>query len=283
MFDTFRGLPVHALVVHAVVVLVPLAAIGLIAIAVRPSWRRAYAPVVVILATAGLALVPVATRSGAKLEERLNAGGVVAQQIEDHEEMAKLVIWPTLAMWIVAVTLLVMDRARPHRPADDRARRRRRRGRAGRRRSGRHRRRPRVDGRLEVHRRPLLTGQSSSGASRLRSNRRREASRAGSLCPAATQSSRAHSGSSWLHDRGQSAVPSARSGNAWMTRSRSMCASPKLRRPGVSMTQPPPGSSRAMADDDVCRPRPVTALTPPVARPAPGTSALTIVDLPTPE
>ena len=68
-----------------------------------------------------------------------------------------------------------------------------------------------------------------------------------------------------------------------MTRSRSTCASPKLRTPGVSMTQPPPGSSRAIADDEVCRPRPVTALTPPVARSAPGTSALTSVDFPTPE
>lgn len=110
MFDTIRGLPVHALVVHAVVVLIPLAAIGLIAVAVRPSWRRAYAPLVVILATIGLALVPVATRSGHELKERLNAGGVVAEQIKDHEDMASLVIWPTLAMWIVAVVLLVMDR-----------------------------------------------------------------------------------------------------------------------------------------------------------------------------
>ena len=110
MFDTIRGLPVHALVVHAVVVLIPLAAIGLIAIAVRPSWRRAYAPVVVILATIGLALVPVATMSGTKLQERLNAGGVVAEQIEAHKEMGKLVIWPTLAMWLAAVALLVLDR-----------------------------------------------------------------------------------------------------------------------------------------------------------------------------
>ena len=110
MFDTVRGLPVHALVVHAVVVLVPLASVGLIAIAVRPSWRRAYAPVVVILATAGLLMVPVATRSGHQLKERLNASGVVAKQIQDHQDMAQLVIWPTLAMWLAAVLLLVMDR-----------------------------------------------------------------------------------------------------------------------------------------------------------------------------
>lgn len=110
MFDTFRGLPVHALVVHGVVVLVPLAAVGLIAVAVRPAWRRPYAPLVALLATAALALVPVATMSGSKLEERVNAGGVVAKQIQDHEDMARLVIWPTLAMWLVALVLLVMDR-----------------------------------------------------------------------------------------------------------------------------------------------------------------------------
>ncbi len=49
------------------------------------------------------------------------------------------------------------------------------------------------------------------------------------------------------------------------------------------MTQPPPGRRSATADVDVCRPRPVTSLTTPVARRASGTSALTSVDLPTPE
>lgn len=110
MFDTVTGLPVHALVVHGVVVLVPLAAVGLIAIAVRPSWRRPYAPLVAALATIGLALVPVATKSGNQLKERINAGGVVAEQIQKHQDMANRVLWPTVAMWLLAVALLVMDR-----------------------------------------------------------------------------------------------------------------------------------------------------------------------------
>jgi hypothetical protein len=110
MFDTILGLPVHALVVHVVVVLVPLAALGLIAVAVRPSWRRAYLPVVAIIATAGLAAVPVATMSGHKLKERLNAGGPVADQIRDHERMGQLVIYPTIAMWLLALALLYLDR-----------------------------------------------------------------------------------------------------------------------------------------------------------------------------
>ena len=267
----FRGLPVHALVVHAVVVLVPLAAVGLIAIAVRPSWRRAYAPLVAILATVGLALVPVATRSGEKLEERLNAGGVVAEQIEDHEDDGQAGAsgrrWPCgcspsrCSSWtaqgrtgrpMTVVAVLAVVAAAGGRAAWSRSP-----ATSGRRPSGSAPSPPAdrsvVLGRVPAAQQPAQRGQPRRVA-----------------CPAATQSSSAHSGSSWLHDRGQSAVPPARSGKAWMTRSRSMCASPKLRRPGVSMTQPPPGSSSAIADDEVCRPRPVTALTPPVARPAPG-------------
>lgn len=112
MFDTFRGLPVHALVVHAVVVLVPLAALGVILVAVRPSWRRSFGPIVVLLATAGLALVPVATRSGHRLKERLDASGIVAKQIKNHQDMGSLVIWPTLAMWVLSIALIALDRRR---------------------------------------------------------------------------------------------------------------------------------------------------------------------------
>ena len=47
MFDTINGMPLHPLVVHGVVVLLPLAALGTIAIAVRPVWRRTYGHLVV--------------------------------------------------------------------------------------------------------------------------------------------------------------------------------------------------------------------------------------------
>ena len=110
MFDTVLGLPVHALVMHVVVVLVPLAAAGVIAIAAVPRWRDRFGVLVVALATAGLAAVPVATRSGGKLEDRLGASGVVAKQINHHQEWGQRVIWPTLAMWLLAVVLVLMHR-----------------------------------------------------------------------------------------------------------------------------------------------------------------------------
>ncbi len=69
-----------------------------------------------------------------------------------------------------------------------------------------------------------------------------------------------------------------------MIRAGSTWASPNERMPGVSMIQPSSsGRASATADDEVCRPRPVTSLTTPVARSASGTSALTRVLLPTPE
>ena len=110
MFDTILGLPVHALVMHVVVVLVPLAAAGVVVIAAVPRWRERFGVVVLAIATAGLAAVPVATRSGGKLEDRLGASGVVARQINHHQEWGQRVIWPTLAMWLLAVVLVVMDR-----------------------------------------------------------------------------------------------------------------------------------------------------------------------------
>ena len=59
-------------------------------------------------------------------------------------------------------------------------------------------------------------------------------------------------------------------------------ARPNERTPGVSMIQPPSGSRSATAEVEVCRPLP-TPVTVPIARSASGTSALTSVDLPTPE
>jgi hypothetical protein len=110
MFDTILGLPVHALVIHVVVVLVPLGALGVVAMAVVPPWRQRFGFAVLAILTAGLVAVPVATRSGHKLDERLKAGGVVAKQIKHHADMGKLVIYPTVALWILAAALVLLDR-----------------------------------------------------------------------------------------------------------------------------------------------------------------------------
>ena len=75
---------------------------------------------------------------------------------------------------------------------------------------------------------------------------------------------------------------SARSENASSTSSGSMWARPNDRIPGVSITQPPPGSGSATDWVEVCLPLP-TPDTAPMARSAWGTRRFTNVDLPTPE
>ncbi len=73
MLDTIFGLPTHTLVVHAVVVLLPLGALGSAAIAVYPPWRQRFGLLVAAVTVAGVAAVPVATRSGQHLLERKSA------------------------------------------------------------------------------------------------------------------------------------------------------------------------------------------------------------------
>ncbi len=34
----------------------------------------------------------------------------MARQIDDHTEVGRLVLWPTLAMWVLAVALVLMSR-----------------------------------------------------------------------------------------------------------------------------------------------------------------------------
>lgn len=112
MFDTVQGLPLHILVVHAVVVLLPLSAAGVVAIALVPRWRDRFGTLVMLGVTASLVSVPVATQSGKKLEERVQASGVVARQIEDHAEIGELVIWPTILMWLLGLAVVLLHRRR---------------------------------------------------------------------------------------------------------------------------------------------------------------------------
>ncbi len=112
MFDLFNGLPVHALVVHAVVVLLPLACLGTIAIAVRPSWRRTYGVLVVGCAAAATVLIPVATSSGEELEHRVGNPG-------EHAELGDQLIWFAIPLLALSLALVWIDRRQQAQASDD--------------------------------------------------------------------------------------------------------------------------------------------------------------------
>lgn len=108
VFDLVSGLPVHALVVHAVVVVLPLAALGTIALALRPAWRQRYGGLVALAAVGGTALVPVATRSGEALAERVGEPG-------QHAELGETVLWFAIPLAVLALALWLLER----RPSSD--------------------------------------------------------------------------------------------------------------------------------------------------------------------
>lgn len=106
MPETFNGLPLHPLVVHAVVVLLPLAALGTIAIAVRPQWRTRYGLLVTAAALIATVLVPVATSSGEALEQRVGEPGA-------HAELGEQLIWFALPLLILSAILTYGGRRSP--------------------------------------------------------------------------------------------------------------------------------------------------------------------------
>ncbi len=103
MPDNVNGLPVHPLVVHAVVVLLPLAALGVVALAVRPSWRGRFGVLVVLIAALATAAVPLATSSGENLEHRVGDPG-------RHAELGDTLILFALPLLAVALTLYWLHR-----------------------------------------------------------------------------------------------------------------------------------------------------------------------------
>ena len=103
MFDLINGLPVHPLVVHVVVVLLPLACVGSVAIAVRPTWRRRYGVLVVACAAAATVLLPVATSSGEELQNRVGGAG-------EHAEMGETLIWFAIPLLVLSAGVVWLDR-----------------------------------------------------------------------------------------------------------------------------------------------------------------------------
>jgi uncharacterized membrane protein len=98
VFDTITGLPIHPLVVHAVIVLVPLSALGAIAVALRARWNRRYGWLVVLGALAATGSAFVAKESGEALASR------VGLPVE-HEQIATWMPWLS-GLMLVAVTAL---------------------------------------------------------------------------------------------------------------------------------------------------------------------------------
>ncbi len=114
------GLPLHPLIIHAVVVLLPLAAIGTLAMAVRPAWRRSLGIPTLLVALAGTVAVPFATVSGKQLVAAQGGGSPLVA--EHAARAAALLPVALLFLVLLAVAVVVERRALSPSPAGRTAR-----------------------------------------------------------------------------------------------------------------------------------------------------------------
>ncbi|HEY5697284.1 MAG TPA: DUF2231 domain-containing protein [Acidimicrobiales bacterium] len=106
--DTLFGLPAHPLIVHAAVVLVPLAAIGTIAIAVSAKARLHIGWIVVALTASAFVLALLGQGSGESLQEKTDE----SELTEEHAELGETMPWFALPIFITASGVMVLDRRR---------------------------------------------------------------------------------------------------------------------------------------------------------------------------
>lgn len=104
---TVAGLPLHPLVVHAVVVLLPLAALGAVAMALRAVWRPALGVPTLLVALGGVLAVPVATRSGWQLR---SAMGDDSPLVLEHAARASALLPVAVLFLALLAAAVVVER-----------------------------------------------------------------------------------------------------------------------------------------------------------------------------
>ena len=96
IFDLITGLPVHPLIIHVVVIMLPVAALAMVALVFLPALRRHYLlpTLVALLVGAGSAFV--AKQSGEALQNRVGSPG-------EHAELGENVVPLALGLFAVSV------------------------------------------------------------------------------------------------------------------------------------------------------------------------------------
>ena len=105
MFERVGALPLHVLVIHAAVVVLPVAALTLIAFALLPRWRWLLRWPALLLGLGALVLAYVAKESG---EAFVAAVPTLEQAVREHEERGDLLFWFCLIFAVVAVAAVLL-------------------------------------------------------------------------------------------------------------------------------------------------------------------------------
>ena len=117
MIDELGGLPAHPLLVHLPVVLVPLAAIGAIAMLIRPRWLATFGPVVAGMSGLGFVAAVLAASTGEALEDDFRESGqTISDTLRDHAEMGESARLFTALFFIAILAWVLVARRRSSAP-----------------------------------------------------------------------------------------------------------------------------------------------------------------------
>lgn len=103
LFDTLAGLPIHPMVVHLAVVLVPLSALGLLAILALRSWRERFGLLVLVGLAVGAGAAFVAKESGEALAKRVG-------EPADHARWGDILPAVAVGLFVVAAVWYFVQR-----------------------------------------------------------------------------------------------------------------------------------------------------------------------------
>jgi len=105
--DSIFGIPAHPLFVHIPVVLIPLATIGVVLMAIRPTWWDRYKWPTVAIAGVGMIGAIIAAGSGEELEEAVE-NTAPRQLLRAHVEAGEISRTVSIIIFVVLVAAVVV-------------------------------------------------------------------------------------------------------------------------------------------------------------------------------
>ncbi len=115
--ESVFDLPAHPLFVHTPLVLMPLLALAVLAVAIRPGWRRSFGPLLIVASLALVVVTILATESGEAFDEVLDKQGIEID-IEDHQalgEATRLLVIVFAGLLVASSVVALMGPSRPGR------------------------------------------------------------------------------------------------------------------------------------------------------------------------
>lgn len=106
--ETIFDLPAHPLFVHLPIVLLPIAALGALALLLRPGWRIRGTPALVAVTAVASISALLAAQSGDKLNDALRDR--IGDLAADHKALGETTVWLAFAFFAGTLAIMALHR-----------------------------------------------------------------------------------------------------------------------------------------------------------------------------